>query len=176
MILELLLPFIRKFRGHLWHDTIELIIPPLPRPVIVEYYASPDKPAIIFALYPGNAHEYDPATGTVGPEIRTMDAGFYHYHEGWMKRHVDPLVESFLSERPYQFVGYLKPGKPHVLEMYNRTDKFIWFDVTIWVAEFEREQWIYNGRTYSLEELLDMYLSKIADLIMGWPGERPWRT
>lgn len=157
-MLELIEPFVRALGGKLWHDTFAIVIPPLgENKALFEYYGGM-KPAILFYLYPGDAREYNPDTGEIGVQIRTMDAGFYHEHPGWMNYHIDPLVESFIKHNPYMLLAYLTPGKPHRLWMYNRTDKHIWFDITIWLAEFEKERVEIGGVERSIDEWLDLYL------------------
>ena len=164
MILGLLMPFIRRFKGTLRFNTLVLIAPPLPHPIRVEYYAS-DKPAVAYMFYTGRAYEYDPATGSLGPEVRTTQAGVTHRIGGWVAGRAYP-VDS-LWDKGFELVAYIKPGRPHVIEAFNRTGKYIWFDFMVWFAEFEREEWELAGRTYTLEELLDMYLSSIADAVLS---------
>jgi len=168
-MLSLLIPFIRRFRGTLGFTTVTLIAPPLPHPIRVEYYAS-EKPTISYMFYTGEAYEYDPATGSVGPEVRTTLAGLTHRIGGWIAGRAYP-VNSLLN-KGFELVAYTKPGKPHVIEAFNRTDKYIWFDFTVWFAEFEREEYEFMGRVYTLEELLDMYLSRIAGMVML--AKLPW--
>ena len=163
MLLPLLLPFIRAFKGELWHDTISIILPPHIEMIPIEYYAA-EKPALLYYLYPGEARIYNPETGALGDEVKTMDAGFVHSHPGYMKEHHDPLVHSFLKENPYEFVGWVEPGKPHFLWMYNRTDSFIWFDLTIWVAEFPSLEVEVAGEKRELPEVFDQYLRGIFNL------------
>jgi len=173
MILDMLLPFVRAFKGLLWHDTMAIIIPPLGEATIpVDYYPG-ERPAIIYYLYPGEARIYDPATGTLGNLIHSMNVGFKHEHAGWMKLHNDPLVVSFLYERPYQLVGFLGTGKAHKLYLYNSTSNFVWIDVTIWIAEFEkgREKVVIEGEEVTLEEAFDRYLRGIFRIIYHFGKE-----
>ena len=161
MILSLIMPFIRAFKGLIWHDTFSLVVPPLgERYVPFDYYAG-YRPSIIFYIYPGEVRLYDPVTGTIGESLRTADAGFVHEHPEYMLKHNDPFVESFLKHNPYEFVAWLAPGKPHRLWIYNRTANFIWTDVTIWIAEFPKEKEIIDGVEVSLEEAFNRYLRGI---------------
>ena len=163
----LLIPFVRAFNGVEWHDTFVVVLPPLGNSYVpLEYYGG-YKPALMYYIYVGDVREYDPSTGSVGAAIRTPDAGFIHEHPDYMRLHVDPFVESFIAERPYEFVAWLSPAKPHRLLMFNRTNKFIWLDVTIWIAEFPSEEVEYDGKKARLEDLFKMYMQGIASIYIN---------
>lgn len=153
-----------KFNGMLYHDPIVLVIPPLGNlETDFPYYPPTDKPCLLFFLQPGGCKEYDPSTGAIGAELRTVDAGFRHWHTGYMKYHTDPFLEHFLRHNPYQFVGWVVPGKPHWLRVFNRTNKYIWFDCTVWLAEFPSFRVILGGEEVELEEAFRTYLSGYFD-------------
>ncbi len=131
-------PFVVAHRGTFWHDTVALVIPPSEVPIDISYIPDPEYKSMVIGLTFGTPHEYDPSTGTVGPEIISTDAGVYHSTRDWMDWHWDPFVESILKTNPYPQLLWASREKPYHLRVINRTGKYIWAEVTFWVIKFPK--------------------------------------
>lgn len=160
MLEVLLYPLVFSLGGVLWHDTMVMVLPPHFE-TWVEYAPTPRRAGIVFYIYLGDVREYDPETGEVGAEIRSALVGFEHEHRDYMLIHNDPMLTSLLRHNPYVFLAYTDESKPHRLYVYNRTDKYVWMDFTIWVAEFPTREVEVDGERVSVEEALRTYLRGI---------------
>ena len=134
----LVAPFVIACKGRFYHDTITMVIPPTEAPIDISYIPDPKFKTLVIGLTFGTPMEYDPDTGTVGPEILTADAGVYHSAPDYMDLHWDPFVESILKTNPYPQLLWSSTEKPYFLRIVNRTDKYIWCDVTFWIIKFPR--------------------------------------
>lgn len=156
----LLYPFFFSNNAVLWHDNLIMIIPP-GLIANVDYVPAPGRTAVIFYMMPGEVREYNPETGEIGVEIRSPNVYFEHAHPDWMRWHIDPLVWSFLKSNPYTFLGVATNEKPHRLKIVNNTDKFVYFDLMLWIAEFPSDTIEVDGEEVSIEEALRRYLRGI---------------
>ncbi|RLG82536.1 MAG: hypothetical protein DRO09_00130 [Thermoprotei archaeon] len=154
-------PFVAALGGEFWHSTMTLVIPPTPAPIDVSYIPDPDSKCLVIGLTFGDAYEYDPDTGTIGPEIYTPSAGVYHSCRGWMAWHWDPFVKSILMTNPYPQLGWCSSESPYMLRIVNGTDKYIWCDVTFWLVKFPLTVHLY-GRDYDPEQLFKAYMESVV--------------
>jgi len=77
-------PFVISFGGSFFHDTIEMVIPPTEVPIDISYIPDPTYKVLVIGLTFGTPREFDPDTGTIGPEIISTDVGVYHGEPGYM--------------------------------------------------------------------------------------------
>ncbi|RLI46537.1 hypothetical protein DRO69_02835 [Candidatus Bathyarchaeota archaeon] len=71
-------PFVEALGGVFWHDTAIYIIPPTTEPIYATYVPEPRTKVLIIGVTFGTPREYDPATGTFGPEVESMNIGIWH--------------------------------------------------------------------------------------------------
>ena len=157
-------PFVAAFGGTFWHDTIELVIPPTEVPIDISYVPDPKFKTLIIGLTFGTPREYDPATGTIGPEIVSSDVGIWHRASGWMDWHWDPFVESILKTNPYPQLGWVSSDRPYELRVVNNTGGYIWAEATFWVVKFPEKIYCPIWGECDPEDLFKRYMSGVTYL------------
>jgi hypothetical protein len=160
-------PFVISFGGSFWHDTTEVIIPPTDVPIDISYVPDPTYKALIIGLTFGTPREYDPATGTIGPEIISTDVGVYHAEPGYMDWHWDPFVESILKTNPYPQLLWVSRERPYELRVVNNTGKYIWSEVTFWAVKFPKKVFCPLYGECDPEELFKRYMQGVASLFIA---------
>ena len=156
-------PFVSAVGGMFWHDSITLVLGPTSIPIDISYLPDPKFKSLIIGLTFGDVYEYDPDTGTIGPEILSPDIGVYHACKGWMDWHWDPFVKSILRTNPYPQLGWCSRENPYILRIVNNTDKYIWSDITFWVIKFPiRVRFL--GREWDPEDLFNRYMRYVMTL------------
>jgi len=139
--------FAAAFKGVFWHDTISLVIPPLPKPFDVYYVPSKDFKSLIVGLTFGRALVLDVATNawrepTPNEYVDKLPKiGVFHRCVDWMDWHWDPLVDSLGigGKFVYPQLGFATYEKPYELRLVNPTDLIVFMDATFWVVRFPRE-------------------------------------
>ena len=160
-------PFVISFGGSFWHDTMEFIIPPSEIPIDVSYIPDPTYKALIIGLTFGVPREFDPSTGTIGPEIISTDIGIYHAEPGYMDWHWDPFVESILKTNPYPQLLWASKERPYELRIVNNTGKYIWAEATFWAVKFPKKIPCPLYGECDPEELFKRYMRGVASMLIA---------
>lgn len=160
-------PFVISFGGSFWHDTIEMVIPPTDVPIDISYVPDENFKSLIIGLTFGKVREFDPATGTIGPEVLSTDVGVYHKQEGYMDWHWDPFVESILKTNPYPQLLWSSRERPYELRVINKTGKYIWSEITFWAVKFPKKVSCPLHGECDPEELFKRYMQGVASLFIA---------
>lgn len=162
--------FAVAFGGRFWHDTLAMIIPPLPSPIDVSYVPSKDFKTLVIGLTFGDVLIYEPDKNAfrrpTDNEIPLLkNAGVYHRSEPWMEWHWDPFVKSIVGFGVYPQLGFSTVERPYELRLVNRTPFFLYTDATFWLIKFPNEVYcpIYNTRC-DVEFLFKKYMEGVVRL------------
>jgi len=160
-------PFVISFGGSFFHDTIEMVIPPTEVPIDISYIPDPTYKVLVIGLTFGTPREFDPDTGTIGPEIISTDVGVYHGEPGYMDWHWDPLVESIIKTNPYPQLLWSSKERPYELRIINKTGKYIWSEMTFWAVKFPKKVSCPLHGECDPEELFKRYMRGVASLFIA---------
>ena len=160
-------PFVIAHGGSFWHDTIALVIPPTEIPIDISYVPDPKFKSLIIGLTFGTPREYDPSTGTIGPELVSTDVGIYHAQASYMDWHWDPFVESILRTNPYPQLLWSSHERPYQLRIVNYTSNYVWVEATFWVIKFPRKVHCPIYGECDPEDLFKKYMSGITKLFVA---------
>jgi len=144
-----------------------MIIPPTDVPIDILYVPDPNVKTLIVGLTFGTPREYDPDTGTVGPEVLSPDIGVYHSQEGYMLWHWDPFVESILNTNPYPQLLWSSRERPYELRAVNRTGKYVYVDATFWLIKFPKAIYCPIYGECDPEDLFRKYMAGVTNLLIA---------
>jgi len=162
--------FVKANGGLFWHDTIVMLIPPLgDRFIDISYIPARDRKSLIIGLTFGKDDLliYDPVTGTYRrPNTDDMpklaSVGIWHRCVPWMDWHWDPFVDSLLGVGVYPQLGFASPEKPYELRVVNKTDLFVWANVTFWAINFPYQSICpITGERIDIEECYDKFMELV---------------
>jgi hypothetical protein len=117
-----------------YHVTGYYIIPPNLDVTVKWFPEEDDRVHLIFAITFGRPRDLD--TGEV---VYTDQVGFWHRGRG-MKYHWDPLVESIVNV-VYPHITPTTKQEYFEVRFINRTNRIIIVDVSIWIFEYNRENY-----------------------------------
>ena len=163
-------PFVMSFGGEFWHDTMEMVIPPTDTPIDISYVPDPYTKSLVIGVTFGRPREYDPYTGTIGPEILGTGVGLYHSTKGYMAWHWDPFVESIINTNPYPQLLWTSKDRPYLMRIVNNTGKYVWCDATFWLIRFPRRIPCPLYGECDPEELFKKYMQGVTSLMIALSG------
>lgn len=162
--------FVEAVGGRFWHDTMAMVLPPLPFPIDISYVPSKDFKTLIIGLTFGDVLIYEPDTHRfrrpTDDEIPMLNnVGIYHRSEPWMDWHWDPAVKSIIGIGVYPQLGFASKDRPYELRIVNKTPLYVYMDATFWLVKFPNEVYcpIYGeGEKCDVEFLFKRYMQGIV--------------